>query len=58
MQKDTENRPFFLNYAVLSVIGAIVFTLGVYYFYSLQTTIFFVLEAHLSIFILEAINYT
>ena len=57
MQKDTENRPFFLNYAVLSVIGAIVFILGVYYFYNLKAAIFFIFEAYLSIFYLEAINY-
>jgi len=57
MQKDTDRKPFFLNYAVLSVAGSIAFILGVYYFYNLQTTIFFVLEAYLSIFYLEAINY-
>ena len=46
-----------MNYAVLSVIGAIVFTLGVYYFYNIKAVIFFILEAYLSIFYLEAANY-
>jgi alkane 1-monooxygenase len=57
MQKDTEKKPFFLNYAVLSVVASVAFTFGIYHFYSLQTAIFFVLEAFLSIFYLEAINY-
>jgi alkane 1-monooxygenase len=57
MQKDIDKKPFFLNWAVLSVAGAIAFTLGIYYCYNLQTTIFFVLQALLAIFTLEASNY-
>jgi alkane 1-monooxygenase len=57
MQKDIEKKPFFLNWAVLSVVGAIAFTSWVYYLYNLQTAIFFVLQALLAIFSLESINY-
>jgi hypothetical protein len=57
MQKDTDDKPFFLNYAVLGVIASIAFIFAIYHFYNLQATIFFVLEAFLSVFYLEAINY-
>jgi len=57
MEKDIDKKPFFLNCAVLSVAGAIAFTLGIYYLYNLQTTVFFVLQALLAIFTLESINY-
>ena len=56
MQKE-EGKPFFLNYAVLSIAGAIGFSLLVLYFYNLKATIFFILEALFSIIYLEAINY-
>lgn len=43
MQRDVDRKPFFLNYAVLSVIAAIGFTFLVFYFYNLQTTVLFVI---------------
>jgi alkane 1-monooxygenase len=57
MQKDNDHKPFFLNYAVLSIVASIGFIFAIYHFYSLQTTILFILEAFLSIFYLEGINF-
>jgi len=57
MQRDEENKPFYLNYAVLSVVEAIAFTCLVYYFWNLQATLLFLAEAIYSIVYLEAINY-
>ena len=57
MQRDIDHKPFFLNYAVLSIAGAIVFTIFIFYFYNLQGTIFFIGQALFSIVYLEAINY-
>ncbi len=56
MQKEL-NKPFYLNYAVLSVVASVAFTSLIYYVFGMQTTIFFLLEAYLSIFYLEAINF-
>lgn len=56
MQKEL-NKPFFLNYAVLSVVGAIAFTLFIYLLYDVRVTLFFLFEALFSIVYLEAINY-
>lgn len=56
MQKE-EKKHFYSNYAVLSVVGAIVFTAMIYLIYGLNVTIFFFAEAVFSIFYLEAINY-
>lgn len=52
-----QGKPLYLNCAVLSVVAAIGFTGGVFYFYNLQATLLFLIEAFLSIFYLEAINY-
>jgi alkane 1-monooxygenase len=57
MESKEAKKPFFLNYAVLSVAAAIVFSAAVFYAYGFQTFVFFLLEAYLSIFYLEAINY-
>jgi alkane 1-monooxygenase len=57
MQKDIDKQPFYLNWAVVSVAGAIAFILGIYYLYNLQTTIFFVFQTLLAIFNLESIDY-
>lgn len=56
MQKEL-NKPFYANYAVLSVAGAVAFTFFIYLLYGPSVTIFFVCEALFSIFYLEAINY-
>lgn len=57
MQKYEENKPFYLNYAVLSVAASIAFTMGVYCYFGTQATILFLVEALGSIIYLEAINY-
>jgi hypothetical protein len=36
-------KPFFLNVSFLSILGAIIFTAGVYYFTNLQGTLFFLI---------------
>lgn len=41
MQRDDEKKPFYLNYAVLSIAEALAFTAVIYYFYGLQATILF-----------------
>ena len=41
MQKYEEKKPFYLNYAVLSVVAAVLFTFGIYYCYGTQATILF-----------------
>ena len=56
MQKDL-NKHFYLNYAVLSVVASVAFTSLIYYMFGMQTTVFFLLEAFLSVFYLEAINF-
>ena len=45
MQKYEENKPFYLNYAVLSVAASIAFTIGVYCYFGTQATILFLVEA-------------
>ena len=57
MQKEEEKKPFYLNYAVLSIVGAFAFTAAIYYIFGPQATIFFLIEAFGTIFYLEAINY-
>ena len=57
MQRDDEKKPFYLNYAVLSVVEAIVFPCLVYYFWNMQAAVLFLVEAIYSIVYLEAINY-
>lgn len=57
MQRDQDNKPFYLNYAVLSVAGAFAFTAAIYYFYGMQTTILFLIEVFGSICYAEATNY-
>lgn len=56
MEKD-KNKPFWLNNAILSVLGAVAFTALIFYFYNFQTLILFLIEATFSIVYLEAINY-
>jgi hypothetical protein len=48
MQKEL-NKPIYANYAVLSVLGAIAFTLLIYFFYGPKVTLFFLCEALFSI---------
>lgn len=43
-------KPFYLNYAVLSVVGSSIFTLLIYLHFGTQATILFVLQAFLSVF--------
>lgn len=57
MESKEAKKPFFLNYAVLSVAAAIAFSAAVFWAYGFQTLVFFLLEAYLSVFYLEAINY-
>ena len=57
MQRDIDHKPFYLNYAVLSVAGGIAFTGLIFYFYNIQATVLFLIEALFSIVYLEAINY-
>lgn len=56
MQKEL-SKPFYLNYAVLNIVASAAFTSLIYYLFGMQTTIFFLLEAFLSVFFLEAINF-
>ena len=57
MQRDEEKKPFYLNYAVLSIVEASAFSCMVYYFWNMQATILFLLEACFSVVYLGAINY-
>ena len=57
MQRDEENKPFYLNYAVLSIASGFGFTALVYLLFGTQATVLFLIEAFFSIFYLEAINY-
>lgn len=57
MQKEEEKKPFYANYAVLSVVASLVFTYFVYLAFGPKATVFFLVEALFSIFYLEAINY-
>ena len=41
MQRDEEKKPFYLNYAVLSIVGAVAFVAGMWYVYNLQAAILF-----------------
>lgn len=52
MQKEEENKPFYKNYAVLSVIAALAFTGLVYLAFGPKATLFFLVEALFSIFYL------
>jgi alkane 1-monooxygenase len=56
MEKEA-GKSFFTNYSVLSVVGAIAFTLLVHSVYGGRVTAFFLFEALFSIVYLEAINY-
>lgn len=57
MEKDKEQKPFYMNFAVVSVAASVLLVILIYWAFNLQTAAFFVVEAHLSIFFLEAINY-
>jgi alkane 1-monooxygenase len=50
-------KSFLINYAVLSIVSAILFTALIFFVYGVQGGVLFVLEALGSIFYLEAINY-
>ena len=56
MQEDKGKR-FYENYAVLSILWSIVFTGIIYIIFGGKATLFFVLQALFSIFLLETINY-
>jgi alkane 1-monooxygenase len=56
MEKEV-NKSFFTNYAVLSVVGAIAFTILIHSIYGTRVTLFFLFEAIFSIVYFEAINY-
>ena len=44
MQKEEDNKPFYSNYAVLSLLTSALVVLGVYYVYGLQVTILFLIS--------------
>ena len=52
-----EKKLFIMNYAVLSVMSAILFTMLMFKIYGIQGGILFLIVAFGSIFYLEAINY-
>ncbi len=52
-----EGKRFYTNFAVLSVISSILFTVLMFNIYGTQGGILFLIEAFGSIFYLEAINY-
>lgn len=52
-----EKKPFFANYAVLSVVASILFTMLMFKIYGAQAGVLFLIEAFGSVFYLEAINY-
>jgi hypothetical protein len=52
-----EKKPFFANYAVLSAVASILFTILMFKIYGTQAGVLFIAEALGSIFYLEAINY-
>jgi len=54
---EEEIKPFYANYAVLSILASILFTSLIFKIYGIQAGIFFVANAFGSIFYLEAINY-
>ena len=56
MEKEA-NKPWYLNCCLLSIAGAVAMVAAVFVGYSVQTGLFFMLEAYLSIFYVEAINY-
>ena len=43
MEKNEAKKSFYLNCAVLSIAASLVFIIGVYHFYGLQTTILFLI---------------
>lgn len=51
------NKPFYLNYAVLSVIEGIIFSLLMLKIFGFQAFILFIITSFGAIFYLEAINY-
>ena len=55
--EEEQKKPFIANYAVLSVLSSILFTLLMFKIYGVQAGILFLIEAFGSIFYLEAINY-
>lgn len=56
MQKEL-NRPIYLNYGILSVVGNFIFISIIWALFSLNTALIFTLMALFSSFLLETINY-
>ena len=52
-----EKKMFFQNYAVLSVVASVLFTILVFKVYGIQSGIFFLAVSFGSIMYLEAVNY-
>ena len=52
-----ENKPFYLNYAVLSVVASLLFVTLIFIIYGLWGTIAFLIMSFGSVGVLEAINY-
>lgn len=57
MEKLEQKKPFYQNYAVLSLLCSIIFTSLIYKFYGLQGCILYLCESLGSIFYLEAVNF-
>ena len=57
MEKNEVKKPFYLNYAVLSLVSNVFVVSFIWYLFNTQATIFFVSNCVLAIFFLEAINY-
>lgn len=55
--EEEEGKKWFSNYAVLSVAWAVGFTGMVWVVWGGQTTIFFLIQAGISVFLVECINY-
>lgn len=56
MEKEN-NKPFYFNCAVLSILGSVIFTAFIYWVFNLKTMLFFLAQGILSVFFLETINY-
>ena len=52
-----QNKPFYMNYAVLGMVANVMFIGFVQIKYNTQTTVFFLLASLLGIFFLESVNY-
>lgn len=52
MQRDVDKQPWYLNMAVVNVVASVVFVGIVYWAFNLKATLFYVLAAHVGIFLL------